>query len=441
MAFMGKHWKNFKRVAKRFHLIVATVVLLGLMFIFWMGSLLLEDYILSRVKQANAEHHWDWYTRFIYIVTTYPVRSAIVIACCVLVVSELHLRAKSHPLWKAAFGNDQTPNEVLGMDAESTTQKRVNVDLTPTQVQAPHQFLTVTNLDRKQTFHAQCRILEQRNDDNPQHRTLLDLGWWNRSEREIILGTGDSCKFLIAEAGDIADKDGWVTEWIKIVGIGESIESRFPRGSVAPPEYDIEVSIFGDASEKGYTAHFTVKPGTSYTIEIIRKVEEIWEPDGEGGPRILLHWDYPPDVAHGATPRKILMIENSNKNEDAFDIRLDEICLGQIRRISASMKHIQRISSGQYARADIVLTGKVPEGHQGELEMVFFAAEPLRREFTGINKDGAQFIRFPMVVTFTDYSKTRYRAHFEFTDNLDGWVPQQQISFIRREKLTATRPV
>ena len=106
----GDHWKvleGTKAVAKRFHLIAALAVLLILMFLFWIGSLLLEDYVVSRVKEANLSHHWDLYTRFMYLVTNYPVRSAIVLTCVFLVASELHIRAKSHPIWKALFGDDE----------------------------------------------------------------------------------------------------------------------------------------------------------------------------------------------------------------------------------------------------------------------------------------------------------------------------------------------
>jgi hypothetical protein len=103
-------------------------------------------------------------------------------------------------------------NEVLGADADSTTQQRVNVELTPSQGQSERQCLEVINKGAKQKFHAQCRILERRNDPNPQRRIVLDLNWWNRSEQRIVLGNGESCNLLIAEAGDMSDKDGWVTE-------------------------------------------------------------------------------------------------------------------------------------------------------------------------------------------------------------------------------------
>jgi hypothetical protein len=73
--------------------------------------------------------------------------------------------------------------------------------------------------------------------------------------------------------------------------------------------------------------------------------------------------------------------------------------------------------------------------------MVYFAAGPLRREFTSTTQTGAESIRFPMVVTFKDYSGANYRAHFEFTDDLDSWGPTQYVPYLRREKLVATRPV
>jgi len=47
MGIIGRFWKHTKAVAKRFHLIAALAVLLILMFLFWIGSLLLEDYAVS----------------------------------------------------------------------------------------------------------------------------------------------------------------------------------------------------------------------------------------------------------------------------------------------------------------------------------------------------------------------------------------------------------
>ena len=326
----------------------------------------------------------------------------------------------------------------------SQGSKVVDVDLIPSKGQSERLFLAVTNNGIRQKVHAQCRIVNIRNDPNPQRLITFDLAWWNRLPRRIELANGESCNLFIAEARDMADKDGWITEWIAIKGAGgESIDSKFSRGSTELPEFDLEISVFGTASDEPYTAHFTVMPGTNCAMEMIRKVEEIWELDGQGGPRILLHWDYPPEAAYSGLgiTHKILTIENSNKTEDAFDIQMEQISLGLTRQIAASMKRIHRLPGGHQVRADIVLSGKVPEGHQGEFEMVYFAAGPLRREFTRTTQTGTEAIGFPMVVTFKDYSGAKYRAHFEFTDNLDSWGPTQYVLFLRREKLVATRPV
>jgi hypothetical protein len=193
-------------------------------------------------------------------VAKHPVWSILAFALAVMLGLLVHAYYVTHPFHKYAETEGEEGKCSDEQSLSGQNESRRDVELTPSEGQSPRLFLAVTNNDRKQKFHAQCRILECRNDPNPQPRTLLDLGWWNRSEREIILSTGDSCKLLIAEAGDITDKDGWVTEWIKIVGIGEYIENRFSRGSATPPEYDVEISIVGDAGDERYVAHFTVKP-------------------------------------------------------------------------------------------------------------------------------------------------------------------------------------
>jgi hypothetical protein len=333
--------------------------------------------------------------------------------------------SKMHPM--------TTPDKNRGID----------VDLIPSKAQSTQQFLEVVNKGKKQMFTAQCRILERRNDPNPTPHILLDLAWWMRPSRKIEIATGESCNLLVAEAGDVKGRDGWVMEWIGVRGFdGNLHDSRFDRGTANLPEYDLEISVFGDASEKPYVAHFTLQPGTSRALEMIRKMEEIWEPAGDGGPQLLLNWDYPPEAKYSGLgiTHKILTIENSSKTDDAFDVRLDTISLSETNKISASMRLIKRISAGEHVRPEIILSGKVPEGHQGELEMVYFAGEPLRREFSGI-ASGQQFVRFPIVLKFKSYSEVRYRAFFEFTDDLESFNPRQQVGFIRREKLAAMQPV
>lgn len=116
--------KKFTKAAKRFHLLVAVVVLLVLMFIFWLANIAFEDYVLSLIKEANEAHHWNLYTRLLYITTTYPVRSAAVIAFSTVALSELHLRAKAHPVWKAIFaeGGNRTDADPILKAARSSVE-------------------------------------------------------------------------------------------------------------------------------------------------------------------------------------------------------------------------------------------------------------------------------------------------------------------------------
>jgi hypothetical protein len=101
-------WTRVARTGKRFHLIVAAAVLITLAALFWILNLVIEDYVLMLVKEASVAHHWDLYTRVLYLITTYPVRSSVVLTCLFLIASEIHMRAKFHPLWIAVFGEPET---------------------------------------------------------------------------------------------------------------------------------------------------------------------------------------------------------------------------------------------------------------------------------------------------------------------------------------------
>jgi hypothetical protein len=121
---------RFMGLVKRFHLFAALIVFAALALVFWIGNLLLGDYVISRVKEANLSQHWDLYTRFIYLATNYPVRSAIVVTCAFLIGSEFHLRAKTHPIWIALFGegkavsHDQGEQKTVDADAHGRNLPR-----------------------------------------------------------------------------------------------------------------------------------------------------------------------------------------------------------------------------------------------------------------------------------------------------------------------------
>jgi hypothetical protein len=64
MADFGTALKAF---SKRFRLLVAGVVFLGLILALWLCNLLFEDVVLTKVKEASVQHHWEISTKLLYI--------------------------------------------------------------------------------------------------------------------------------------------------------------------------------------------------------------------------------------------------------------------------------------------------------------------------------------------------------------------------------------
>lgn len=106
---MANLWRHLKVLARRFRLVGAAILLLALLAIFWLGNALIGDYVVEKVKEAAVRHHWELTTKLISWLTTYPTRSALIITCAFLVVSELHNRVKTLSLWRDVFGGDKSP--------------------------------------------------------------------------------------------------------------------------------------------------------------------------------------------------------------------------------------------------------------------------------------------------------------------------------------------
>jgi hypothetical protein len=94
-------------MASRFRLIVGAGILLALLGFLWLCNLLFEDYVVTTFKEATVSHHWEIGAKIIYLLTTYPTRSAVIITCAFLLGSEAHNKVKGVALWKAVFGNGE----------------------------------------------------------------------------------------------------------------------------------------------------------------------------------------------------------------------------------------------------------------------------------------------------------------------------------------------
>jgi len=127
--------------------------------------------------------------------------------------------------------------------------------------------LQVKNNDDQQVFHAQCRILDRRNDPNPKRLLTLDLNWERNGKRELEIRNGEICSFCVARAGQ--DRRSEI-EWIEIVGSPEPVQSQWTIGNVNPlPEYDVEIIIFGSERKGPYSEKFLICAGRECAIEMI----------------------------------------------------------------------------------------------------------------------------------------------------------------------------
>jgi TIR domain len=145
----------------------------------------------------------------------------------------------------------------------------LDVELTPSTGQAEQIFLTVKNRGRKETFHAQCRVVACRNDPNPPRLMTVNLAW-EYDIRHLSLARGESGNLLIACAGE--DKVHGL-EWLQVRGYmgNNGPKSTWTRGQNDKlPEYDLEITVLGNGSNLPFVEHFTLRAGASCALEMVK---------------------------------------------------------------------------------------------------------------------------------------------------------------------------
>lgn len=132
----------------------------------------------------------------------------------------------------------------------------LKVEFEPSVHQSEKLYLAVKNMKAKQAFRAQCRVVERRNDPNPQPRMTFDLTWLHGG-RDKILQQGETGNLLIASAGRDQMRG---LEWMKLEGVNAP-DSHWPWPEKKRPEYDLEITVLGNQSEETQTEKFTLKAG------------------------------------------------------------------------------------------------------------------------------------------------------------------------------------
>jgi len=142
----------------------------------------------------------------------------------------------------------------------------LKVEFEPSMHQSEKLYLAVKNVAVKQMFRAQCRVVERRNDPNPQPRMTFDLTW-QHGGRDKYLQKGESGNLLIASAGADRFSD---MEWMKLEGTNAP-DSHWPRSEKQRPEYDLEITVFGLDSDETQMESFTLKAGAARALEMHKR--------------------------------------------------------------------------------------------------------------------------------------------------------------------------
>jgi len=242
---------------------------IGIFLEIWGGVRLVVD-LLESIEATKSYSH----AAYLQIVSTPSSRTLTVSVIVVGLALLLYEPLKS---WWQTKPKEEKPQanvaQVLGSGRHG-----VNVELTPSEGQSERMLLAVTNRGLKQMFHAQCRILDVHNDPNPPRRVILDLKW-EYEIRQLSIIPGESRNLLVAAAGyDVISG----MEWMRIMGISERPWSRWPRGEKANrPEYDLEITVFGDHAETPYSEQFILRPGRHTALEMVRAVSRPASPPAE----------------------------------------------------------------------------------------------------------------------------------------------------------------
>jgi hypothetical protein len=146
-------------------------------------------------------------------------------------------------------------------------QKKPIIELIPSTGPSDKMLLEVKNLESEQEFRAQYRVSARRNDPNLLRTGTFDLKWDRTGTSRVSLARGESCNLIIARA-----REEHGMEVMELLGLSDDdpVEwSPWNQGQKDKlPEYDLEITIFGDRAEAPYSERFTLRPGKHSALEM-----------------------------------------------------------------------------------------------------------------------------------------------------------------------------
>src|ERR1035437_7553485 len=144
---------------------------------------------------------------------------------------------------------------------------RLRIELTPSSGPRPDVLLTVKIKGGGRNFHAQCTPLALRNSPNALRRGIYDLKWEHTFDRCVSIDAGASRNLLIA-AFDVDHKNALATMELWGLSGNAKKQCEWSRWNLdsgeSVPEYDLEISIFGDGAKSPFSEKFTLTAESWY---------------------------------------------------------------------------------------------------------------------------------------------------------------------------------
>jgi hypothetical protein len=137
----------------------------------------------------------------------------------------------------------------------------LNLELGPSNGPSGDLVLTVINRGLGMKLFAKCRPLTMRYSPNPMTSRTYDLKWEGKSERQINIEHESSENLVIAAWRDSPEDRTLAEMWLTQYVDSELAKFNWCRWTYGdkPPEYDIEVTIFGVGARSPKTYQYTVR--------------------------------------------------------------------------------------------------------------------------------------------------------------------------------------
>lgn len=154
---------------------------------------------------------------------------------------------------------------------------KLEVDVVPTSVGSPNQYLVVRNLGRPNIFRAECQIVGGRHLGGDFRRDRFYLGWDDGRMRNLLLPHESTGKLLVSQyLGVAGTTDLSVMRLMENVG-NNSVSHDSARWNEHPdelmPAFVLQVFIFADKVAKPLVKKYQLRPEKYYGPLLLQEIE------------------------------------------------------------------------------------------------------------------------------------------------------------------------